>query len=504
MVFINVQVLTKCFKAGQIYTMQGKFLSNLLLLLFLNLLVKPFWILGIDRTVQNTVGAFEYGQYFALLNFSFLFNIILDIGITNFNNRNIAQNHHLLKKHFSGILLLKFLLAALYILITLITALIFDYDRIQMKFLLMLIFNQFLISFILYLRSNVSGLLLFRTDSFLSVLDRLLMIGICGLLLWGNITDQTFRIEWFVYAQTASYIITAVIALIIVIRKSGFTSLHWSWPFIIMILKKSFPFAILIMLMTFYNRIDSVMIERILKGTLGATQAGIYASAYRLLDAVNMIAYLFSVLLLPIFARMIKDMISVQDLVKLAFSLLMILAVPVGFGSYFYADEIMSLLYKAHTEQSADVFRLLMFGFIAISSTYVFGTLLTANGNLKYLNIMAATGMVINLSLNLYLVPRYYAVGAAYASLVTQFVTSVAQLILVQIIFKFRINYLFQVRLLLYTVFIFLSGYASREVSGDWRLNFMLLMLASVVYAMIFKLISLKKFYRMLVLERIK
>jgi hypothetical protein len=34
----------------------------------------------------------------------FPFRIILDLGITNFNNRNMRQNAQLLQKHFSGIL----------------------------------------------------------------------------------------------------------------------------------------------------------------------------------------------------------------------------------------------------------------------------------------------------------------------------------------------------------------------------------------------------------------
>ena len=56
--------------------MQRKFLTNLGLMLFLNLLIKPVWIFAIDRNVQNVVGAMDYGFYFDLLNFSFLFNIL--------------------------------------------------------------------------------------------------------------------------------------------------------------------------------------------------------------------------------------------------------------------------------------------------------------------------------------------------------------------------------------------------------------------------------------------
>ncbi|MBE9492393.1 MAG: oligosaccharide flippase family protein, partial [Bacteroidetes bacterium] len=185
--------------------MQRKFLTNLVLLLFLNLLIKPFWVLGIDRSVQNIVGEETYGFYFTIFNFSFLFNILLDLGITNFNNRNIAQHHQLLNKHFSGILILKLLLAGLYTVITFTIALIINYNSEQLYLLAWVCLNQFLLSFIMYLRSNISGLLMFKTDSFISVLDRMLMILICSIMIWGHITETPFRIEWFVYAQTLAY-----------------------------------------------------------------------------------------------------------------------------------------------------------------------------------------------------------------------------------------------------------------------------------------------------------
>ena len=72
--------------------MQRKFITNLALVLALNLLIKPFWILGIDRAVQNAVGTEQYGFYYSIFGFSFLLNILLDLGITNFNNKNISQN----------------------------------------------------------------------------------------------------------------------------------------------------------------------------------------------------------------------------------------------------------------------------------------------------------------------------------------------------------------------------------------------------------------------------
>jgi O-antigen/teichoic acid export membrane protein len=94
--------------------LKRKFITNLALLLILNLLVKPFWMFGIDRTVQNTVGAEEYGLYFSLFSFSILLNIILDLGITNFNNRSIARNPGIVSEYFSKIVPLKFVLSFVY------------------------------------------------------------------------------------------------------------------------------------------------------------------------------------------------------------------------------------------------------------------------------------------------------------------------------------------------------------------------------------------------------
>ena len=51
---------------------QKKFVKNIAFLIVLNLLIKPFWALGIEPMVQNSVGNASYGEYAILFNFSFL------------------------------------------------------------------------------------------------------------------------------------------------------------------------------------------------------------------------------------------------------------------------------------------------------------------------------------------------------------------------------------------------------------------------------------------------
>ncbi len=471
--------------------MKRKFVTNLILLLVLNLLVKPFWIFGIDRTVQNLVGDESYGLYFALFNFSMILNILLDVGITNYNNRNISRHNFLLPKHLSNIIGLKLVLAVVYAIFSLTVAAIIGYSNIQIHLLFFLIFNQFLISFTLYLRSNITALQLFRTDSLLSVLDRSLMIAICSVLLFTDVLGGKFSIRWFVYAQTVAYILTTVITFAIVLKKSGKITVRFNPKFFIVFLRKSYPYALLILLMALYNRIDSVMLERMLPGTQGKEQAGIYAQAFRLLDAVSMFGALVAGLLLPIFSKMIKQREPVGEMVKLAYTLLIIPAVIVAVSSVYYDGEIMSLLYKSNTAYSSDILGILMIGFIGIATTYIFGTLLTANGSLKQLNIMAFSGMVLNVVLNLILIPRLQAYGSAYASLSTQLFTGAAQLFLALVIFRLKPGITFILQLVAFAGVTIVLAVLTKNMD-NWIYGYLTMIAGSVLFAFIIRLISIR------------
>ena len=476
--------------------MNKKFLINLSFLLLLNVLVKPFWIFGVERSVQNIVGASEFGFYFSLFNFSLLLNIILDFGITNFNNRNISQNHSILSKHLSNIISLRFLLAIVYAILSISLALIIGYDKRQLLILGVLIFNQFLSSLTLYLRSNISGLQLFKTDSMLSVLDRLLMIIICSILIWGNVTEQQIKIEWFVLTQTAAYLLTAITAFIIVLSKTSFFKLNFDYKFFRVFLKQSYPYALLLLLMAFYNRIDSVMLERMLPD--GKAQAGIYAQAFRILEAASMFAYLFSVLLLPMFARMIKKKESIEDLVKLSFTLIIVPAIILMSICLFYNKEIMNLMYWEHVESSSVILSALIIGFLGICTTYIFGTLLTANGSLKYLNIMAACGMVLNIGLNIILIPKYNVLGAAVASMITQLATGISQLIIAKNLFKFKTNIKLLASLAGFIILSILIAKFSTKINFAWFLTAIGAAGVSLLFAFVTGMFNIKSIIKLI------
>ena len=459
------------------------------------------WIFGIDRTVQNTVGDETFGLYFALFNFSMLLNILLDVGITNYNNRNIAQHNFLLPKHLSNIIGLKFVLAIVYALFSLGIAAIIGYNNIQFHLLFFLILNQFIISFTLYLRSNLSALHLFRTDSLISVLDRSIMLVLCSILLFTSWTTIRFSIEWYVYVQTVAYVLTAITTFVVVLAKSGRIKVRFDLSFFRVFLRKSYPYALLILLMSFYNRIDSVMLERLLPNPIGKEQAGIYAHSFRLLDAVSMFGLLFAGLLLPIFAKMIKQKEHVGQMVKLSFTLLIVPAIIIAVSSILYDNEIMAVLYTSSTEHSSGILGILMIGFIGITCTYIFGTLLTANGSMKQLNIMAFCGMVLNIVLNLLLIPRFMAYGSAYASLSTQLFTGFTQLGLALFIFKIKPQISYILQLAFFTGAVIVVGLVSKQI-GQWFYGYLAMLAGSVILAVMFRLFNLKDLYQIIRYEK--
>lgn len=437
--------------------MKKEFLFNILFLLAINLLIKPFYIFGIDRTVQNLTGKEAYGLYFALFNFTLLFQIVADLGTQNYNNRIISQHPYLAPKYFPAILTLRGALALLYmILVSGVAFFVYDSSHYQQLFWIAL--NQLLIAFILYLRSNIAGLALYRTDSVVSVIDKVLMISFCSILLWVEPFRSQFRIEWFIWCQTLTLSLTTLTALIILLRRTGRLRLHFRLPLWIVFIKKSLPFALVIFLMTLYSRIDAVMLERMIPD--GPTQAGIYASAYRLLDASNMIGYLFASLLLPMFARLLKDREregGSLELVDFSFKMIMSGAITAAITTFYYRRDIMALLYHGDPVFSGDVMGILMSSFIAMCTIYIYGTLLTAHGDLKRMNQLFAISIVLNIVLNLLLIPRYKALGAALATCFTQFFVAGLQWLLAHRLLKMKIRYGDLLRLLAFTVLLIFS-----------------------------------------------
>jgi O-antigen/teichoic acid export membrane protein len=332
---------------------------------------------------------------------------------------------------------------------------------------------------------------LFLADSILSVVDRFFMAVLCSALIWGKFVNITFSIELFALLQTLSYCLASLMALAIIYNHHGKFEFNGVPLFSRELLFKSFPFALLGFLMAIHNRIDAVFLERI--SSSGAYEAGIYAQSFRIFDAIGMIAVLFAVLLLPMFSKQLSKGEDSRPLVKMAFSILFTCMVILVANLVGFAFPILDFLYVDLVPKAVSVFIILMLTIIPVSLNYIFGTLLTANGSLKQLNRIAGLTLILNVILNLALIPMHGAVGAAISAFASQLFACLMQIFLCSKIFTFQITlgqskqYFVFIGVTILMVFIF------SQIQVGFITGFIVSGTLSITIALLLKMINLRE-----------
>lgn len=479
--------------------MRQQLVKNLLFVLVVNILVKAVWIFFIDRNVQIRVGYESYGAFQALLNLGMIFQIVLDFGLTQYNSREIATDPRRIRILFSSMLWTRIMLSVVYAFIVVAVALVLGYEKVQIHLLLAVMGILALNSMLAFLRSSVAALHYFRLDGLLAVIDRLLMIMLCGALLVLPNYAQEFKIEWFVWSQIVCYGIAVLIAFFVLFKISP-VKIHFSYrPQIIKrVIRESAPFALLVFLMSIYMRADSVMIER-LCGDEGKMQAGIYASAFRLLDVANIFGIMFAGMLLPIFSKMFAQKEDIAFTVRTSVNIMMPIAFVIALVSVFWGDDMMQFLYhKASNQHDGLIFALLMCSFPAYCLMYIYSTLLTAKGNLALLNKISLVIVVFNLSLHALLIPAHQAIGAAWAVLATEWLVAALVIFFAHRQCELPHNYRWLATHLGFVICVALISFLVYQLPLDWYIQMPVTLVAAFLLLFLFRFWTINSFKELL------
>jgi len=139
---------------------------------------------------------------------------------------------------------------------------------------------------------------------------------------------------------------------------------------------------------------------------------------------------------------------------------------------------------------------------VPIATTYIFGTLLTANGSMKQLNTMASISMALNIILNLILVPRYQATGAAISSLATQIFAASAQVFIAVKVFGFKVRQQYAVKFFLFLVAIVMLGFLvivlRQHFLFSWYYYLAIYISVGLLLSVLLKLFSFKGLYEII------
>ncbi|MBK7357836.1 MAG: oligosaccharide flippase family protein [Saprospiraceae bacterium] len=476
--------------------MKKTFAINIVLLLGLNLFVKAIYLLGIDRQFQLVLGTTDYGLYYKLLNFTLLFQFINDFGIQNYTNRYVSQNRANIENNFNQLIGLKIILSFLYTICIVLIILVFDYEKIQIALILHLVFNQILISAVFFIRSVISGLGYYKTDSFFSILDRVLLIVFGALILWYPELKQYLSIQGFVWIQTVSIGCCLVLALCFLL----FKGIRINWPtFHFMqlkpIIKACIPFSLIFLFSTIYNKLDVLLIGKWLEN--GDEQAGIYAASMRIFEASSMVSLAFGSLLLAMFSVLYKDEEKLTELLKMALNLLFAFTIALVMSSCFYAKEIMNLLYNQNNNYWEFIFCLVMLSFLPASLNYIFGALFQAIHKERQLFLFYMLAGIISFILNVYLIKSLQLIGVAYVTVITHSFLFGIQIIYLQQKQIIHLKSIFWLKMIFLMLMAYCVSSLLKSNIDDWRIGMSLSLVGILFLAILLKMIDLRDFIRL-------
>jgi len=392
-----------------------QFFKGLSLLIILNLLVKPVWIFFIDRQVQNIIGFQEYGKYFAVLSLSYVLFFLADAGLSNMMNQRLAGNSLTNVNQ-----LLRFKISLLFVYIIGFCLIGWLAEIKDWNILIYVVLIQAFTSLFLFLRTIITANQFFTADAWFSVIDKFLMVLLGGSVIYTTVFG-TISLISFLQIQLGCTIFSVVVAFSFALfKKLLFVGEKEN---ISVIIKRVIPFAMIILLMSLHYRMDGFLLERIHSN--GSLEAGIYASAYRLLDAGNMAGYLAASFLVPFIARHQKENGLIEQVVINIRHFLLFLGIAVACFTIVFASWIQQLLYHSNDHYNTLIIQLCIASLPAYYLIHVYGSVLTATERFNSFIPVLILSAGLNLILNLVLIPMYGALGCCLAAMTSQYFCAV-------------------------------------------------------------------------------
>lgn len=184
------------------------------------------------------------------------------------------------------------------------------------------------------------------------------------------------------------------------------------------LLTKSWPLILSAVMVTLYMQIDILM----LKSFTGSTEAGIYSSAAKISESWYFIpvAIVTSVFPAIIHARK-TDPLRYQKRLQNLYDLLIIISLPVAIVVSLGADTFIQLLYGAKFEGAGIMLSIHIWSGIFVFLGSASGQYLLAEGYTMISFYRTAVGAIVNILLNLWLIPLYGGLGASIATLIAYF-----------------------------------------------------------------------------------
>lgn len=212
------------------------------------------------------------------------------------------------------------------------------------------------------------------------------------------------------------------LGLVIVYQKRGLSIFKWSYnkKRAKALLKQSSPLILSAVMVSIYMKIDVIMLK-----SVGSKAVGIYSAAANLSEAWYFIPVAIVTSVFPAlvnarktdYSRYIKRLGNLYDL-------LTFICLPVAIFISFTANYIIHILYSNKFEGAGTMLSIHIWSGIFVFLGSASSQYLIAEGYTRISFYRTAAGAIVNILLNLWLIPKYAGIGASIATLIACFIST--------------------------------------------------------------------------------
>ena len=368
--------------------------------------------LAVVPVATRYLGDERFGVYSlagVLMYFVFLFN---DLGLNTYFTREVARDTAQAQRWFAQAMSLKLatLFPALLVLAVLwfLPALNTEARWAVVIFCGYGILSSFFqLSFAVFRAYERMGY-----ETFILVVEKFITSGFGIALL-----VQGYGLLWFCGVFLVGGAVSLALSLFLIHKK--FFPLQFSLEpeFSRTLLRQALPFGLSMFLINVYDRIDILM----LTAMANASEVGLYAAVYKLLSLTNLVPTILVTALFPALSR--EAALGSEEAARIftkGLKYLTFLALPMIAGAMVLAEELVVFMFGAEFQKAAPALQILSWVSGILFLNIFLATILTAANYQKKLVLVQICGLLANISLNWYLIPKYSFVGAALATLATE------------------------------------------------------------------------------------
>jgi len=365
----------------------------------------------------------DYGTFTFVMVFVTMFGTIADWGLTLITVREASKDENEAGAIIGNVLVIRLALALLAVIAAIITINLLPYSQtirnLTSLAALFLLAQSLKTSFQIVFNVKMK-MHNWAISEFVANLVTLAMI-ISVKLFGGGIAE-------IVLAYLAGHLVAAGAAWFLGVRllPIKYSLLQKNTKFL---LWESLPMGALLVVFTIYNRLDTVILSLV----KGQEPVAVYGVAYRIFEVLVLGAAYFTNSILPLISNLAHtDRKKFGEVYKKSFVVLTYLGIFVAVVNFVAAPWMVAIVAGSKFSGSVIALRILSLSLIVSYFNHLNGYALIALGLQPYSFWIAAIALIVNLSLNIILIPLFSYSAAAFTTFLTEGLIVVMSLILIK------------------------------------------------------------------------